>query len=138
LGPVPLSERALCALFCKANCAWCVLQNPVITVAWSLCLTQVVVPAVMFPWECYPYCKKVNTSGVILVAAFLIYTTLCCTLGPGFYDANDIFKFYSLPLSFNYKLEILCLACSVGYVFVLVKARRLIAWYGERRIFSAP
>ena len=33
----------------------CVLQNPVITVVWVVCLVQLVVPAVMFRVECYLY-----------------------------------------------------------------------------------
>ncbi len=115
-----------------------VLQNPVITVVWCISLVQIIVPAIMFPFECYPYCKKVNKAEMVLVGALLVYMSLCCLLGPGFYDANDIFGFYGLPFSFAYKLEVLCLVFSVGYVMVLVKARQLLACYEARRIVSFP
>lgn len=114
------------------------LQNPVITIVWCICLVQIIVPAIMFPFECYPYCKKANKAELALIGALLVYMSLCCLLGPGFYDANDIFGFYSLPFSFTYKLEVLCLVFSVGYVIVLVKARQLLAWYEARRIVSFP
>ena len=119
------------------------LQNPVITVVWWIWLVQLSVaakmlPAIMFPFECYPYCKKANKAEMILVSALLVYMSLCCLLGPGFYDANNIFGFYNLPFSFAYKMEILCLSFSVGYVMVLVKARQLLAWYEARRIVSFP
>lgn len=114
------------------------MQNPVITVVWSLCLVQVIVPAVMFPFECHPYCKKANIPEMIVVYALLIYMSLCCLLSPGFYDANNIFGFYSLPFSFTYKLELICLVCTVGYVSVLIKARRLVSKYEERRVHVAP
>ena len=114
------------------------LQNPVITVVWCICLVQIIVPAIMFPFECYPYCKKANKAEMVLVGALLVYMSLCCLLGPGFYDANDIFGFYGLPFSFTYKLEVLCLVFSVGYVVVLVKARQLLARYEARRIVSFP
>ena len=114
------------------------LQNPVITVVWCICLVQIIVPAIMFPFECYPYCKKANKAEMVLVGALLVYMSLCCLLGPGFYDANNIFGFYSLPFSFAYKMEIVCLSFSVGYVMVLVKARQLLAWYEARRIVSFP
>ncbi|DBA99058.1 TPA: hypothetical protein ACH3X1_014197 [Trebouxia sp. C0004] len=113
-------------------------QNPVITVVWCICLVQIIVPAIMFPFECYPYCKKANKAEMVLVGALLVYMSLCCLLGPGFYDADDIFGFYSLPFSFAYKLGVLCLVLSVGYVVVLVKARQLLAWYEARRIVSFP
>ncbi|KAA6428240.1 MAG: hypothetical protein FRX49_01836 [Trebouxia sp. A1-2] len=113
-------------------------QNPVITVAWCICLVQIIVPAVMFLFECYPYCKKANKAEMVLVGALLVYMTLCCSLGPGFYDAINIFGFYGLPFSFASKLEVLCLVFSVGYVVVLVKARQLFAWYEARRIVSFP
>ncbi|DBB14077.1 TPA: hypothetical protein ACH3X3_001037 [Trebouxia sp. C0006] len=113
-------------------------QNPVITVVWCICLVQIIVPAIMFPFECYPYCKKANKAEMVLVGALLVYMSLCCLLGPGFYDANNIFGFYSLPFSFAYKMEIVCLSFSVGYVMVLVKARQLLAWYEARRIVSFP
>ena len=99
------------------------LQNPVITVVWVVCLVQIVVPAVMFFVECYPYCKKANKAEMVLVGALLVYINLCCLLGPDFYDAHGIFEFYHLPFSFSWKLEVLCLACSVGYVLVLVLVR---------------
>ncbi len=114
------------------------LQNPVITVVWCICLVQIIVPAIMFPFECFPYCKKANKAEMVLIGALLVYMSLCCLLGPGFYDANDIFGFYSLPFSFAYKLEVLCLTFSVGYVMVLVKARQLLACYETRRIVSFP
>lgn len=95
---------------------------------------QVIVPAVMFTAECHPYCKKLNMPELILVGAFLVYMTLSCTLSPGWYDANDIFKFYSLPLHFSVKLELVCLACTLMYVFSLLGARRLFAWYEKQRI----
>lgn len=110
------------------------LQNSVVTSIWCLCLVQVVTPAVMFTAECYPYCKKVNKPELMLVGALLVYMTLCCTLSPGWYDAIDIFRFFSLPFSFSVRLEVICLACVLGYLFVLIIARRMLARYEERRI----
>lgn len=122
----------------KAIFVLCKLQNPIVTAVWSVCLVQVITPAVMFTAECHPYCKKLNLPELILVGAFFIYMTLCCTLSPGWYDANDIFGFYSLPLSFSYKMELICLACILGYTFSLLGARRLFVWYETRRILGAP
>ncbi len=92
----------------------------------------------MFSFECYPYCKKANKAEMVLVGALLVYTNLCCLLGPGFYDANNIFGFYSLPFGFAYKLEVLCLVFSAGYVVLLVKAKQVLAWYEARRIVNFP
>lgn len=114
----------------------CVLQNPVVTIVWSICLTQVITPAVMFTAECHPYCKKVNMPELVLVSAFLVYMTLCSTLSPGWYDANNIFGFYSLPISFSVRMELISLGCILGYVLTLLSARRVLVWYGERRVVS--
>lgn len=119
------------AVVCRIDflsCMWltsisCVVQNPVITLVWVVCLVQLVVPAVMFCVECYPYCKKANKAEMVLVGALLIYINLCCLLGPDFYDAHSIFEFYHLPFNFSWKLEVICLACSIGYVAVLVLVR---------------
>lgn len=75
---------------------------------------------------------------MILVGALVIYTTMCCTLSPGWYDAKNIFQFFSLPFSFSFRLELICLACVLGYVLLLVLARQVNAWHGQRRIVPAP
>ena len=115
-------------------CCGYVLQNANVTTIWCICLVQVVAPAVMFTAECYPYCKKANKPELMLVGALVLYTTLCCTLSPGWYDANDIFLFYSLPFSFSVKLELISLACVLGYLSVLMTARHVLSRYEERRI----
>lgn len=92
----------------------------------------------MFTAECHPYCKRANKPELVLVGALLIYVTLCCVLSPGFYDANDIFKFYSLPFSFTFQLELVCLVCAVGYVLMLLGTRQVLAWYEKRRVVHAP
>lgn len=129
-------DVSICAKLYAADLEVSVLQNPVITVAWTLCLVQVVLPVILFPFECYPFCSKFSKPQLVLAIVLTIYMTLCCTLGPGFYDFRDIFGFYSLPHSFTYKIELVCLGCCLGYVLVLIGAKRLIARYEGRRIYS--
>lgn len=71
---------------------------------------------------------------LILVGALLIYMTLNCVLSPGWYDANNIFKFFSLPFSFTFKMELICLICVMGWLWLLAYARRVMAWRNGRRI----
>lgn len=88
----------------------------------------------MFPFECFPYCKKANVPELILIGALLVYMTLSCVLSPGWYDANDIFKFFSLPFSFTFKMELICLVCVMGWLWLLAYVRRVIAWREGRCI----
>ena len=75
---------------------------------------------------------------LVLVGAFLVYMTLCSTFSPGWYDALDIFTFYSLPFSFTFKVELISLGCIVGYISTLLIARRIFARYEEQQILQAP
>ncbi len=114
------------------------LQNPVVTIVWCLWLVQTIMAALFFPIECAPYCQKQNTPELVLILAYLGFMTLCCTLGPGFYDANDVFKFYSLPWAFRYKLEVACFAGALVYLLLRIYVRKLVLWLERNRVHDSP
>lgn len=94
--------------------------------------------SLFFSMECAPFCLKVNKPEVFLTAVYLIYATLCCTLGPGFYDGLNYFNFGSLPRSFRYRLEICCLAATVGYLLLRIYVRKLVLYLERDKVHSAP
>ena len=94
--------------------------------------------ALFFPMECAPYCLKINKPEQAMFILYLIFLALCCTVGPQFFDAPHIFKFYSLPWSFRYKLGITCFAGVAAYYMLRIYVRKLVLWLEANKVHGDP
>ena len=59
------------------------------------------IPVLTFGKDTQPFCKTMSVAESV---AFVVYTTfafLCNLLGPSFFDAAHVFRFYKFPFSYT-------------------------------------
>lgn len=113
------------ALFSKSQHAFCWLQNPVLSTVWSVSLVQILTPAYSFTVDVGAFCERISRPEILLNAVYLTFSFLCCFVGPSWFDATNLFKFYHFRFSYSYKLDLVGWGFIVLFVVVLQITRRL-------------
>lgn len=94
----------------------CMLQSPLITTMWMGTINCTLLPTVTFVVDTYGVCQKYSGAEI---AQFLLYSIFCIistVLGPAWFDALDVFHFFSWPLSYGWQLTLLTYALMVLYM----------------------
>ena len=128
----------LTAVFSKSQHAYCWLQNPVLSTVWSLSLVQILTPAYSFTVDVRAFCQSISRPEISLNAAYLIFSFLCVFVGPSWFDATNLFKFYHFRFLYSYKLDLVGWGFIVLFVAVLQITRRLWDKYEQRVTQISP
>ena len=86
---------------------------------------QIRIPAASFAYDVGAFCKRFSIPEAILATVYGIFAFLCVLLGPAWFDAADVFKFYHFQFSYTYKLDLVGWCFMVGFLVVLPVTRVL-------------
>lgn len=104
---------------------WFALQNPTLSMCWCMSVCQILIPVLTFTKDTQPFCKSMSVAETTL---FLIYTTfafLCNLLGPSFFDAADVFRFYKFPFSYTSWADLFVWTFLFAYLVTVPFTRKL-------------
>ncbi len=125
-------------LGCNSQHACRCLQNPVLSAAWTVSLVQILTPAYSFSVDVGAFCQKVSRPEVLLNATYLIFSFLCDFVGPSWFDAANLFKFYHFQFSYSYKADLVGWCFFLLFLTVLPLTRKLWDRYEQRVTRISP
>lgn len=105
--------------------AYCCMQNPVLSAVWPASLAQILTPAYSFSVDVGAFCQRFSRPEILLNATYLIFSFLCVFVGPSWFDAANIFKFYHFKFSYSYKVDLVGWCFFVLFLTVLPLTRKL-------------
>ena len=101
------------------------MQNPVVTLVWAASLSSCILPLVTFAVETGEFTQGFSKPEAILALTYTIFAFLCDILGPSWFDAMNLFKFYDFRISFMYKYDLVGWAFFAVYFGALTATRRI-------------
>ena len=119
-------------VLCNSQHAYCCLHNPVVSAVWPVSLAQILTPAYSFSVDVGAFCQKVSRPEILLNATYLVFSFLCAFVGPSWFDAANLFKFYHFKFSYTYKADLVGWCFLVVFLTVLLLTRKLWDRYEQR------
>ena len=97
------------------ECKFLAVQNPLLTMMWVAILNGTLVPTVSFAVDTYGFSQRYSGAEIALFTLYGITCLICSMLAPSWFDAKHVFRFYSWPFSFVWKLYSLGLGLMIIY-----------------------
>ncbi|DBA92220.1 TPA: hypothetical protein ACH3X1_015928 [Trebouxia sp. C0004] len=113
-------------------------QNPVLSAVWPVSLAQILTPAYSFSVDVGAFCQRSSRPEILLNAAYCIFSFLCALIGPSWFDAANVFKFYHFKFSYSYKVDLVGWCFLVLFLTILPVTRRLWDRYEQRLTRVSP
>ena len=101
------------------------MQNPVLTLVWAATLSSCMLPLATFAVDSGEFTHGFSKPEAFLAFTYTSFAFLCDILGPSWFDALNLFKFYRFNVSFMYKFDLVGWAFFAVYFSAMTATRRI-------------
>ncbi len=109
-----------------------------LSTVWSASLAQILTPAYSFSVDVGAFCQRVSKPEILLNATYTIFSLVCALIGPSWFDAANLFKFYHFKVSYSYKTDLVGWCFLVLLMAILPLTRKLWDRYDQRVTQISP